>query len=94
MLPIYIFLNICSWLTNQFQFPDEKLCTKYIHTLLKLDDSICEDSQKISAVKHAWWSGYQSDLLTNDMFAFGIEMLKLEGEKSNDDMWKVMTQNI
>ncbi|KOB72321.1 U3 small nucleolar RNA-associated protein 6-like protein [Operophtera brumata] len=65
------------------QFPDEKLCTKYIHTLLKLDDSICDDSQKISAVKQAWWSGYGSDLLTNEMFAFGIEMLKMEDEASN-----------
>lgn len=78
-------------LINKIQFPDEKLLTKYIHTLLGLDESVWEDEQKITAVKRAWQTGYKGGLLTEDMFAFGIKILKLEGETSDEQLWEVYT---
>lgn len=63
-----------------FQFPDQNLCTKYIHDLLGVTDSICNDNQKIDAVKQAWLFGHEHGLLTNEMYEFGIDLLKLEDE--------------
>ncbi|CAK1550599.1 unnamed protein product [Leptosia nina] len=62
------------------QFPDEKLCTQYIHHLLGLNDCICTENQKIHAVKQAWMYGHENGLLSNDMYAFGISFMKLEKE--------------
>ncbi|XP_053606153.1 U3 small nucleolar RNA-associated protein 6 homolog [Plodia interpunctella] len=62
------------------KFPDQNLCTKYIHDLLGVTDSICNDNQKIDAVKQAWLFGHEHGLLTNEMYEFGIDLLKLEDE--------------
>ncbi|CAG4950700.1 unnamed protein product [Colias eurytheme] len=72
------------------QFPDEKLCTKYIHGLLGLNNNICTDLQKITAVKQAWMYGHENGLLSNDMYAFGISLLKLEGEISSDEFVQII----
>lgn len=73
-----------------FQFPDKTLCTKYIHDLLGANDAVCTDSQKIKAVKHAWMFGHENGLLTNEMYAFGFDMLKLENEMSKDELLEVI----
>ncbi|KAJ8716271.1 hypothetical protein PYW08_013556 [Mythimna loreyi] len=72
------------------KFPDETLCTKYIHGLLGANDSVCSDYQKINAVKHAWMYAHENGLLSNDMFAFGIEILKLENETSDEDLLRIL----
>lgn len=72
------------------KFPDEALCTKYIHELLGANENVCRDHQRIKAVKHAWNYGNENGLLSNDMFAFGIEILKLENETSNDELMQIL----
>lgn len=72
------------------QFPDEKLCTKYIHELLNVDEKICSDYQKINAVKHAWTYGHEHGLLTDDMYTFGIEMLKTANDVSNEELLEIL----
>ncbi|KAJ2944216.1 hypothetical protein O0L34_g18195 [Tuta absoluta] len=72
------------------QFPDKNLCTKYIHGLLGADEAICSDDQRIRAVKHAWQFGHDNGLLTDDMYAFGIEMLKLENETSEGELMEIL----
>ncbi|XP_026762558.2 U3 small nucleolar RNA-associated protein 6 homolog [Galleria mellonella] len=72
------------------RFPDEKLCTKYIHELLGVQERICSDYQKIRAVKQAWLFAHDNGLLTNDLYAFGISMLKLENEISNSDLMEIL----
>ncbi|KAH9638990.1 hypothetical protein HF086_000916 [Spodoptera exigua] len=76
------------------KFPDETLCTKYIHDLLGASETVCSDQQKISAVKHAWKYGYENGLLTNDMFAFGLEILKLENETSDEELMEILDSAI
>lgn len=34
--------------------------------------------------------GHENGLLSNDMFAFGIEILKLENETANEDLIEVL----
>ena len=41
-------------------------------------------------MKHAWMYGHENGLLSNDMFAFGIEILKLENDTSNEDLMQVI----
>uniref|UniRef100_A0A1E1WCU7 U3 small nucleolar RNA-associated protein 6 homolog n=1 Tax=Pectinophora gossypiella TaxID=13191 RepID=A0A1E1WCU7_PECGO len=72
------------------RFPENNLCTKYIHGLLSVSESICTDVQKLNAVKHAWLNGHESGLLSEDMFAFGFEMLKLENETSQDELMEIL----
>ncbi|KAI5645548.1 u3 small nucleolar RNA-associated protein 6 domain-containing protein [Phthorimaea operculella] len=72
------------------QFPDKNLCTKYIHGLLGADEAVCSDEQRISAVKHAWRFGHDNGLLTDDMYAFGIELLKLENETSEEEFMEIL----
>ncbi|XP_075978746.1 U3 small nucleolar RNA-associated protein 6 homolog [Anticarsia gemmatalis] len=72
------------------KFPEVKLCTKYIHELLGADESVCNDYQKINAVKHAWMYGHDNGLLSNDMYAFGIEMFKLENEMSSEELMEIL----
>lgn len=72
---------------------DENLCTRFIHDLLGLSEDICSDQQKIKAVKHAWMYGHDNGLLSNDMYAFGIEMLKLENETTTDELLEVYISN-
>ncbi|KAJ0178448.1 hypothetical protein K1T71_006271 [Dendrolimus kikuchii] len=81
---------ICMYEEALQQFPDEKLCTKYIHELLGVSENICTDYQKIRAVKHAWMYGHENALLTDDMYAFGIEMLILDNEKSNEELNEIL----
>lgn len=50
---------------------------------------MCSDIQKIKAVKHAWMYGHENGLLTNDMYAFGLDMLKLENETSDEEFMVV-----
>ncbi|KAF9411362.1 hypothetical protein HW555_009809 [Spodoptera exigua] len=76
------------------KFPDETLCTKYIHDLLGASETVCSDQQKISAVKHAWKYGYENGLLTNEMFAFGLEILKLENETSDEELMEILDSAI
>jgi hypothetical protein len=45
--------------------------------------------QKISAVKKAWYNCHESGLLSNDMFEFGIEMLKLENNITDEKLLEV-----
>lgn len=45
----------------------------------------------MKAVKHAWMYGHESGLLTDEMYAFGIDMLKLEGEVTNEELMEVGT---
>lgn len=47
------------------------------------------DLQKINAVKHAWMYGHENGLLSNEMYAFGIEILKLENKLSTEDFMEV-----
>ncbi|XP_039755815.1 U3 small nucleolar RNA-associated protein 6 homolog [Pararge aegeria] len=75
-------------------FPDETLCTKYIHGLLGIKDSLCSELQKISTVKHAWNYGHENGLLTSEMYAFGISMLKLEDEIAKDELTEILDQAI
>ncbi|CAG9793729.1 unnamed protein product [Diatraea saccharalis] len=75
------------------QFPDEKLCTQYIHKLLGVNEAICTNLQKISAVKEAWYYGHDNGLLSTDIFAFGIEVLKMENEIS-DSKLKELLDNV
>ncbi|VVC96344.1 unnamed protein product, partial [Leptidea sinapis] len=72
------------------QFPDEKLCTEYIHKLLGLNDSICTDLQKIAVVKRAWEHGHANGLLTNDMYSFGFTFLRLEDELTTDEFMQIL----
>ncbi|KAM3960767.1 U3 small nucleolar RNA-associated protein 6 homolog [Aphomia sociella] len=72
------------------RFPDEKLCTRYIRELLGVNERICSDVQKIRAVKQVWLYAHDSGLLTNDMYAFGIAMLKLENEISTDELMEIL----
>ncbi|XP_045766401.1 U3 small nucleolar RNA-associated protein 6 homolog [Maniola jurtina] len=72
------------------RFPDENLCTKYIHGLLGIKDSVCTELQKISTVKHAWNYGHENGLLTNEMYAFGISMLKLQDEMTKDELTEII----
>ncbi|CAG5025073.1 unnamed protein product [Parnassius apollo] len=88
--PTQIKNYICIYEEALQQFPDEKLCTNYIHGLLKLNDTLCTDQQKINAVKHAWYYGHENGLLSNDMYAFGIEVLKLEDELSTEELMKII----
>ncbi|XP_026732506.1 U3 small nucleolar RNA-associated protein 6 homolog [Trichoplusia ni] len=76
------------------KFSDASLCTKYIHDLLGVSESVCNDKQKISAVKHAWMYGHGNGLLSNDMYSFGIKLLKLEGETSNDELMEILDSAI
>ncbi|XP_030025221.2 U3 small nucleolar RNA-associated protein 6 homolog [Manduca sexta] len=72
------------------KFPEESLCTKYIHDLLGLSDNVCVESQKIEAVKHAWMYGHDNGLLSSDMYSFGIEMLKLENKMSENELVEML----
>ncbi|XP_023945935.2 U3 small nucleolar RNA-associated protein 6 homolog [Bicyclus anynana] len=72
------------------QFPDAALCTKYIHGLLGVKDSVCSEIQKINTVKHAWNYGHENGLLTNEMYAFGISVLKLEDEMTKDELTEIL----
>ncbi|OWR44253.1 u3 small nucleolar RNA-associated protein 6 [Danaus plexippus plexippus] len=72
------------------QFPDENLSTMYIHGLLGLKDNLCTDLQKICAVKQAWFFSHENGLLSNDMYVFGIKMLKLEGEITETQLTEVL----
>ncbi|XP_073947394.1 U3 small nucleolar RNA-associated protein 6 homolog [Choristoneura fumiferana] len=71
------------------RFTDKKLCSKFIHELLSLNESICTDIQKITAVKEAWMYGHENELLTDDMYEFGIKLLKLENV-SNEELLKIL----
>lgn len=71
-----------------FQFIDKKLCSKFIHELLSVNESICTEIQKITAVKEAWMYGHENELLTDDMYEFGITLLKLENA-SDEELVKV-----
>lgn len=62
----------------------------YIHGLLGLKDDLCTDLQKICAVKQAWFFSHENGLLSNDMYVFGIKMLKLEGEITETQLTEVM----
>ncbi|KPI91753.1 U3 small nucleolar RNA-associated protein 6-like [Papilio xuthus] len=81
---------ICVYEEALQQFPDEKLCTKFIHGLLRINDTLCTDLQKIQVVKHAWMFGHENGVLSNEMYAFGIELLKLENTLSNDDFKQII----
>ncbi|XP_072947814.1 U3 small nucleolar RNA-associated protein 6 homolog [Epargyreus clarus] len=72
------------------KFPDEKLCTKYIHNLLSVNESLCTETQKIFAVKQAWNYGHENGLLSNEMYAFGISLLKLEDEIPKDEFAEIL----
>lgn len=76
------------------KFPDQSLCTTYIHELLGVNENVCSEYQKISAVKHAWKYGHNNGLLSNDMYAFGIEMFKLLNEMTNEEMMEVLKSAI
>ncbi|XP_028030528.1 U3 small nucleolar RNA-associated protein 6 homolog [Bombyx mandarina] len=75
-------------------FMDENLCTRFIHDLLGMSEDICSDQQKIKAVKHAWMYGHDNGLLSNDMYVFGIEMLKLENETTTDELLEILNAAI
>ncbi|CAB3259655.1 unnamed protein product [Arctia plantaginis] len=60
------------------KFSDKNLCTRYIHELLGVNESVCSDLLKIQAVKNAWMYGHENGVLTDEMYAFGIKMYKLE----------------
>ncbi|KAL4713139.1 hypothetical protein ACJJTC_004525 [Scirpophaga incertulas] len=72
------------------RFPDIKLCTQFIHHLLGANESICTDSQKITAVKKAWYYGHENALLSEDMFKFGIDLLKAENKTSNENLLELL----
>ncbi|XP_068618280.1 U3 small nucleolar RNA-associated protein 6 homolog [Battus philenor] len=81
---------ICIYEEALQQFPDENLCTHFIHGLLKINDTLCTDEQKIRAVKHAWMYGHENGLLSNEMYAFGIELLKLEDDLSTENFLEII----
>ncbi|XP_059053862.1 U3 small nucleolar RNA-associated protein 6 homolog [Achroia grisella] len=72
------------------RFPDEKLCSRYIQDLLGVNERICSDYQKISAVKKAWLFAHENGLLTNDLYAFGIAFLKLDDKISTVDLLEIL----
>ncbi|CAH0398639.1 unnamed protein product [Chilo suppressalis] len=72
------------------KFPDEKLCTQYIHGLLGANETACTDLQKISAVKEAWYYGHDNGILSTEIFAFGIEILKMENEISDEKLSELL----
>lgn len=74
------------------KFPDEKLFTKYIHTLLGVNESSCSERQKIEAVRQAWMFGHEHGLLSEYMYDFGIEMLKIEAEITDDELLKILEE--
>lgn len=59
-----------------------------------MNENICSDYQKIRAVKHAWMYGHENGLLTDDMYKFGIEMLKLDNEKTNEELLEVCLHKV
>lgn len=73
-----------------FQFPDEKMCTKYIHELLSLSEHDCTGLQNITAVKQAWMFGHDHGLLSEFMYSFGIEIFKTENKMTTDEILQVI----
>lgn len=54
-----------------------------------MNDTLCTDLQKIRIVKQAWMFGHENGVLSNDMYAFGIELLKFENTLSTEDFKQV-----
>ncbi|XP_046968618.1 U3 small nucleolar RNA-associated protein 6 homolog [Vanessa cardui] len=74
------------------QFPDEKLCTKYIYGAISVRDGLCTELQKINIVKRAWYYGHDNGLLTKEMYTFGVKMLKMENEISKDEYTEILDE--
>ncbi|XP_047993663.1 U3 small nucleolar RNA-associated protein 6 homolog [Leguminivora glycinivorella] len=72
------------------RFPDEKLCSKFIHELLGLNENVCSENQKVTAIKDAWMFGHENGLLSDDMYAFGIELLKLEDSLNSAELGQIL----
>lgn len=71
------------------QFSDKNLCTRFIHELLGVNESVCGDLLKIQVVKNAWMFGHEHGVLTDDMYAFGLKMFKLEQGQDFENTIKV-----
>ncbi|GBP37823.1 U3 small nucleolar RNA-associated protein 6 homolog [Eumeta japonica] len=81
---------VCVYEEALHKFSDEKLSTKYIYELLSLNESVCPTMTKIELVKRAWLFCHENNVLSANMYPFGIQFLQLENEMTTDELMEIL----